>query len=189
MSDRDQTPEASRRRFMQRVAKGVGLFAFGGLVGKLASRTGGDANVWQIDPHKCIQCGNCATHCVLTPSAVKCFHDFNIPCGYCRICSGFLADDYAENNEGAENQMCPVGAIARRFVEEPYYEYTIDRDICIGCGKCVEGCKLYGNGSLYLQIDRTLCLDCNECAAARACEGKAISRIPSADQYVPKKRG
>ena len=38
--------------------------------------------------------------------------------------------------EAAENQACPTGAITRRFVETPYYEYTIDEELCNGCGKC-----------------------------------------------------
>jgi electron transport complex protein RnfB len=176
----------ARRGFLGKLLKGLGLLAAGGLVGRLFSRTRREGTVWQIDPHRCTQCGKCATECILTPSASKCFHDFSI-CGYCRICTGFLFADASEVNEGAENQLCPVGAITRKFVEEPYYEYTIDRDVCIGCARCVQGCESYGNGSLYLQIDRTLCVNCNECAAARACEGNAIMRIPASRQYIPKK--
>lgn len=176
----------SRRDFVQKVTKGVGVFIFGGLLGRLLPRSRGAGTVWQIDPRKCIQCGNCAVQCVRTPSAVKCAHDFGM-CGYCRICSGFFVPDAPLFDEGAENQLCPTGAIKRRFIEEPYFEYTFDKDLCIGCGQCVKGCASYGNGSLYLQIDRTLCLDCNECSISRVCEGKAIARIPALRQYIPKR--
>jgi len=240
----------SRRRFLRALAQGTGLFALGGLAGKLLAdrgekylcgyamrdgvpchfmydpRTGlpeqgipagtsvselpptyvcprcgsgrrslvpaSSVTVWQIDPRYCEQCGRCATACVLTPSAVKCVHDMRHPCGYCRICYGYVRPGYIENDEAAENQLCPTGAIQRRFIEEPFYEYTIDESKCIACGKCVNGCKLYGNGSLYLQIRRDLCLNCNDCAIARVCEGnrkhggKTIRRIPADLQYIRK---
>jgi electron transport complex protein RnfB len=176
----------ARRGFIKTIAGGVSLFAFGGLLGKLITRTGKEGTVWQIDPTKCTQCGNCSEHCVLTPSAVKCVHDFTM-CGYCRICTGFTVTDPPKLNEGAENQLCPTGAITRRFVEEPYYEYTIDENLCIGCGRCVKGCAAFGNGSLYLQINRDLCVNCNECSIEAVCEGHAIVRIPAEKQYLPKK--
>jgi len=190
MSTESDSPGIKRRDFLQRLAKGAALFCFGGLLGKLISSSRGKGTkgmVWQIDPEKCIQCGNCATHCVLTPSAVKCVHDFKM-CGYCRICTAFLVEDYPSLNEGAENQLCPVGAIARKFVEDPYYEYTIDEQRCIGCGRCVKGCTSYGNGSLYLQINREFCIDCNECSIAPVCEGNAITRIPAEQQYMHKRK-
>ena len=65
---------------------------------------------------------------------------------------------------GAENQLCPTAAIKRTYVEDPYYQYTIDEQLCIGCAKCVEGCNRFGNGSLFLQIRHDRCLNCNECA-------------------------
>lgn len=178
--------KTARRGFIRGLVNGIGLFAFGGLMGKLLTRVGGKGWVWQIDPTKCTQCGNCAKHCVLTPSAVKCTHDFAI-CGYCRICAGFFVIDASKFHEGAENQLCPVGAIRRRFVEDPYYEYVIDTALCIGCGRCVKGCASFGNGSLYLQIHRELCINCNECGIERFCEGKAITRIPAEQQYLLKK--
>ena len=39
---------------------------------------------------------------------------------------------------GAESQLCPTGAIQRKFIEDPYFQYTIDEELCIGCGKCVK---------------------------------------------------
>ena len=132
--------------------------------------------VWQIDPMTCVQCGNCATSCVLSPSAVKCVHSFD-QCGYCDLCSGFFVQNAHDLNTGAENQLCPSGAITRRFVEDPYFEYTIDENLCLGCGRCVESCAAYGNASLHLQVRHDLCVNCNECAIAHQCPARAFSRI------------
>ena len=141
--------------------------------------------VWQIDPEKCTRCGRCATHCVLAPSAVKCFHSYSI-CGYCDLCGGYLRPDAKGRNTGAENQLCPTAAIRRKFIEMPYYQYTIDEDLCIGCGKCVEGCSVFGNGSMYLQVKHNICVNCNECAIARACPSDAFKRVPVDDGYLLK---
>jgi len=185
MPNEKSNPHLDRRSFMEKTTKGIGFFLLGGAAGKLISNSTGEEMVWQIDPLKCIQCGNCATACVLTPSASKCVHEFAM-CGYCRVCTGFFPTDPPSLDEGAENQLCPAGAITRTFVEEPYYEYTIDKQLCIGCARCVKGCTAYGNGSLYMQIDRNLCVNCNQCAIALVCEGKAIHRIPAKEQYLPK---
>ena len=144
--------------------------------------------MWQIDPFKCTQCGQCATHCVLNPSAVKCVHSFAM-CGYCELCFGFFQTDPSALDTGAENQMCPTGAINRRFVEEPYYEYTIDEDLCMGCGKCVKGCNTFGNRALYLQVRHDRCLNCNECAVAVSCPANAFIRLPADRPYVLKEKG
>jgi len=141
--------------------------------------------VWQLDPEKCGKCGKCATNCVLSPSAVKCFHSYSM-CGYCNLCTGYFDPQPNDLNTGAENQLCPAGAIRRRFVEEPYYEYTIDQTLCIGCGKCVKGCQAFGNGSLFLQVRRDICINCNECAIARACPADAYVRIPASQGYILK---
>lgn len=182
----DSKKHLTRRDFVNRTCKGATFFLLGGVAGKVLSNSSAQEMVWQIDPSKCVQCGKCATHCVLTPSASRCVHSYPM-CGYCRICSGFFPTDVAVLDEGAENQICPTDAIKRKFVEEPYYEYSVDRELCIGCARCVKGCTAYGNGSLYMQIQRDLCVDCNECSIALVCEGKAISRIPADAQYVPKK--
>jgi electron transport complex protein RnfB len=181
----DSHPAQDRRTFLERAAKGLSLFTLGGLGGKLVSDALGEQMVWQVDPAKCLQCGRCATHCVLTPSASRAVHQYGM-CGYCRVCTGFFPTDPPALNEGAENQLCPVGAINRKFVEEPYFEYSITRDLCIGCARCVKGCTSYGNGSLFMQIQRDLCINCNQCAIALVCEGKAIHRIPASQQYQTK---
>ena len=179
---------SSRRDLLRGCLRGAALFGLGGLVGATASgRITPRSWVWQIDPWKCIWCGKCATTCVLTPSAVKCVRDMPI-CGYCEICTGYndavrLADD-----EAAENQICPTYAISRRLVPEnyPYYEYLVDEDQCIGCGKCAHGCTEFGNGSMYLQIKHDLCVDCNECAIAMACPAQAIVRVSVDRPYLLK---
>ena len=137
---------------------------------------------WQIDPNVCTQCGRCETHCVLPVSAVKCIHA-NKVCGYCDLCGGYYRTNVKELNTAAENMMCPTGAILRKFVEDPYFEYTIDEDLCNGCGKCVKGCSSFGNGSLYLQIKQDLCLNCNECQISTVCASGAITRVPYATAY------
>lgn len=132
--------------------------------------------VWQIDPSRCMQCGRCATDCVLGPSAVKCVHHYE-QCGYCDLCSGYFIQDAKSLDTGAENQLCPVGAIRRRFVEDPYFEYRIDEELCVGCGRCVQACAAFGNGSLVLQVRHALCVNCNDCAIARSCPADAFRRV------------
>ena len=144
--------------------------------------------VWQIDPYKCVACGNCATYCVLEESAVKCVQVYPI-CGYCKICFGFFEPEPYDINEGAENQLCPTGAIKRTYIEDPYYEYTIDESLCIGCGKCVKGCNTFGNGSFFLQVRHDRCLNCNECAIAAACPSGAFVRVPAERPYLLKEVG
>ena len=143
--------------------------------------------VWQLDPNRCVQCGRCATSCVLTPSAVKCVHAFEI-CGYCKLCFGFFQPGAVALTEAAENQRCPVGAIRRRFVEPPYFEYTIDEELCVGCGRCVKGCTTFGNGSLHLQVRHDRCARCNECAIGRDCPSRAFRRVPAAWPYLVKRK-
>ncbi|MHC4713177.1 MAG: 4Fe-4S binding protein [Planctomycetota bacterium] len=170
----------------RRLLKGGAAAAAAGSLGALSAARGGKkGTVWQLDPEKCIQCGQCATECVLTPSAVKCVHAFSM-CGYCELCFGYFLPAAGELNEAAENQTCPTGAIARRFIEEPYFEYTIDEKLCIGCGKCVKGCTTFGNGSLFLQVRHDRCLNCNECSIAVACPSDAFRRIPADRPYLLK---
>jgi electron transport complex protein RnfB len=105
-------------------------------------------------------------------------------CGYCKLCTGYFEAQPSALNEGAENQLCPTGALQRKWVEDQYYEYTVERDLCIACARCVKGCLVFGNGSLFLQIDHTLCVHCNECSIARACPSRAISRVKADKPYI-----
>ncbi|MEA1951782.1 MAG: 4Fe-4S binding protein [Planctomycetota bacterium] len=179
-------PAVNRREFVGdslRIAGVVGLTGLGGfLVGRKSEAA---ETVWQLDPAKCVACERCATNCVLDQSAVKCIHDF-VMCGYCELCTGYFEPETSELTTAAENQLCPTGAIKRKFIEEPYYEYHIDESLCIGCGKCVKGCSTFGNGSLYLQVDPHLCVNCNECAIAAACPSEAFSRVPASKPYIRK---
>jgi len=178
----NQDENINRRQFMRDGARAAALAGAGGLLGVLASRSTASEWVWQIDPAKCLRCGQCATACVLKQSAVKCVHAYAL-CGYCRLCTGYFNPEPNDLNTAAENQVCPTGAIKRTFVEDPYYQYVIDEPLCIGCAKCVEGCNRFGNGSLHLQIRHDRCLNCNECAISRVCPGDAFRRVPAAHPY------
>jgi electron transport complex protein RnfB len=187
MAQAEERAPLTRREFIKHGVRGAGALAGLAALGYTIRGQAGEQTVWQIDPYKCIQCGKCATSCVLTPSAVKCVHAFHL-CGYCDLCTGFFDPQPNALNTGAENQLCPTNAIVRRFVEEPFYEYTIDEELCVGCGKCVKGCASYGNGSLFLQIRHDRCVNCNDCAIARACPSRAISRVPATRPYILKER-
>ncbi len=185
-ADQNQPEEtASRRQFLRDGARVAAIAGVGGLVGLLASRSSANTYVWQIDPLKCVRCENCATKCVLEQSAVKCVHGFAL-CGYCQLCTGYFEPAPNALTTAAENCLCPTNAIQRTYVEDPYYEYTIDEKLCIGCAKCVEGCNRFGNGSLFLQVRHDRCLNCNECAIAKVCPGDAFRRVPANHPYLLK---
>lgn len=175
----------SRREFIQGGVRLSLALALGGIGGLAAARMTGEKWVWQIDPFLCTQCGRCATDCVLTPSAVKCVHAYDL-CGYCDLCGGYFKPGSNALHTGGENQLCPTSAISRKFIEEPYFEYIIDEELCMGCAKCVKGCTSFGNGSLHLQIMHNLCVNCNQCAIARVCPSNAISRVKVSDAYQVK---
>ena len=144
-----------RRRFLMDSLRVAGVVTLGTGMGFLAGSKGRATETrWQIDPDKCVGCGKCAINCVLDESAVKCVQCFDM-CGYCDICTGYLATQYQQVDTAAENQLCPTDAIVRTLIEEKagqrFYEYTIEVAQCIGCGVCVKGCALM-NGSLYLQV-------------------------------------
>jgi electron transport complex protein RnfB len=171
-----------RREFLQNSARITLALGVAGISGLALSKTTHEEWVWQIDPFTCTQCGRCADECVMTPSAVKCVHAYDL-CGYCDLCGGFFKPGVTDLNTGAENQLCPTSAITRSFVEEPFFQYTIDEKLCIGCGKCVKGCSSFGNGSLHLQIRHDRCLNCNQCSIARKCPSNAIKRVSTKEPY------
>ncbi len=179
----DASKKTTRREFLSAAVRASGLVAASGVLGSLVSRGAAQEYVWQIDPDKCTQCGECATACVLNPSAVKCVHEY-AKCGYCELCFGYFIDQREDDTEAAENQRCPTNAIHRSFVEDPYYQYVIDESKCIGCGICVKGCRMYGNSALILQIRHDRCLNCNECAIAAVCPSNAIVRVPADKPYM-----
>ncbi|SHK02375.1 electron transport complex protein RnfB [Tangfeifania diversioriginum] len=177
-----ESKSKNRREFIQSGARLTLALALGSVSGLALSKVVKDDYVWQIDPFECTQCGRCATDCVMTPSAVKCVHAYDL-CGYCDLCGGYFKPDANQLSTAAENQLCPTAAIERKFIEEPYFEYIINEDLCIGCAKCVEGCTSFGNGSLHLQIIHDICLNCNECSIARVCPSDAIKRVPASEAY------
>lgn len=177
-----ESKSKNRREFIQSGVRLSLALALGSVSGLALSKVVKDDYVWQIDPFECTQCGRCATECVMSPSAVKCVHAYDL-CGYCDLCGGYFKPDANQLSTAAENQLCPTAAIERKFIEEPYFEYIINEDLCIGCAKCVEGCTAFGNGSLHLQIIHEICLNCNECSIARMCPSNAIKRVPAGQAY------
>jgi len=188
MEDSGNRELITRRKILQNGMRIVTGLALGGFTAVLIKkRAVADNTAWQLDPYICLQCGNCATECVLPHSAVKCVHAYAV-CGYCKLCSGYFRPNSQVLDTSAEYQQCPVNAIKRTFVENPYFEYVIDESLCIGCGKCVAGCSAFGNGSLFLQVRHDRCLNCNSCAIARSCPSNAYKRVPASDPYILKGR-
>lgn len=186
----DDFSTSDRRQFLTSSLRVAGALTAAATGGFLAGRRGSASETrWQIDPNKCIACSRCASACVLDESAVKAVQCFDM-CGYCDICTGYFDPTYLRIDTAAENQMCPTNAVIRTFVEEKagqrFYEYTIDSQLCIGCGKCVKGCALM-NGSLYLQIMHDRCVNCNECAIGVSCPTQAISRVSAERPYRAKR--
>ena len=179
----EEKHKITRREFIRKGMQLSILIGIGSIAGGLLSRTISEKTVWQLDTKKCTQCGRCATSCIKIPSAVKCFHAFDM-CGYCDLCGGYFKPGTKDLTTAAENQLCPTSALKRKFIEEPFFEYEIDKDLCIGCGKCVKGCGSFGNGSLQLQVDQSLCDNCNECSIARDCPSNAYSRVLSSEAYL-----
>ncbi|GHV66925.1 hypothetical protein FACS1894199_11360 [Bacteroidia bacterium] len=177
----------TRRNFLRMSGSIVAGGAIASLSGVLMknSLAGETDYFWQIDPTKCTYCGRCETNCVLSISAVKCVHTHKV-CGYCDLCGGYYRTNVKDLNTAAENMRCPTGAIKRVYVEDPYFEYTIDESLCIGCGKCAKGCNSFGNGSLYMQVKQDLCKNCNECKISKVCPSNAIQRVPYAKAYILK---
>ena len=185
MSDANGPGSMSRREFLR---LGLGILSglgFTGISGYALSRSVRSDMVWQIDPDVCVQCGNCRIMCVLSPSAVKAVHAYDV-CGYCDLCSGYLRQGARKLDTSAESRLCPTGAIRRTFIEDPYYEYVVQEERCIACGKCVKGCTAFGNGSLFLQIRHDRCVNCNSCSIARNCPSRAIRRIAAGRPYLLK---
>lgn len=185
MSDKKEPKSIERRRFLRSGMQMALAVSLGGVAGVSFLKSTSKDMVWQLDPFKCVQCGRCADECVMTPSAVKCVHAFDL-CGYCDLCGGYLKPDPNARSTAAENQLCPTAAIQRKFIEDPYFEYVIDEDLCIGCAKCVAGCTSFGNGSLHLQVRHDLCKNCNDCSIARVCPADAFQRVPADIPYLIK---
>lgn len=191
MSNPPEEHRRSRRGFLIEGVRTIGAVALGTAAGYAAGRKGQvPAMVWQIDPDVCMACGNCATYCVLDPSAVKAVQFYPL-CAMCDLCTGYFDLAHTELDTAAENQLCPTGAVLRTFVTEqagvPRFEYHVDELRCIGCGKCVKGCAMM-NGSLYLQVQHDRCVHCNQCSIALACPTQAFRRVPAESPYLLKRK-
>lgn len=176
----------NRRKFLNASARNALVFTAGVATTITVQQTTTRETVWQIDPDVCVQCESCRDNCVLSPSAVKCVQSYPL-CGYCELCFGYFRPDAKNLTSAAENQLCPTGAIERVFVEDPYWEYNIIEELCVGCAKCVRACEVFGNASFYLQVRHDVCVNCNECSIARACPVDAFKRVPASSPYLLRK--
>ena len=119
-------------------------------------------------------------------SAVRAVNDFH-RCGRCCICPAYFDVRSQVGPDGLPTKkLCPRDAITRTPIGEvdPYdplnnfYEYTIDDELCNGCGRCVMECKdPAGLGSIRLEVRHDLCLRCNQCTIAQACPDDAYCRV------------
>jgi electron transport complex protein RnfB len=181
-----KTPDkTSRFEFIRQGIARMAALALGFLGGFAAFGARRRNTVWQLDPMKCVQCEHCSTACVVQPSAVKCVQSYPI-CGYCRLCFGYFEPNAPDLTAAAENQLCPTDAIERVFIEDPYWEYNILEDKCIGCAKCVKPCEQFGNASFYLQVRHDICVNCNNCSIAMQCPADAFERVPADQPYILK---
>lgn len=135
---------------------------------------------WEILNAKCVGCGGCAVECVLPTSAAKAQMNDSI-CDHLDACPAFYKKVKGNFSRGRENQICPVDAIIRTDIGDGKFSYSIDKEKCIGCGKCTKACQRKGEGALQLVIDKELCLDCNECNIATTCPKDAVIRLDNKD--------
>lgn len=128
---------------------------------------------YQIDPEKCVACGNCAHNCVRQDiPAIQAINDQE-KCGFCERCVAYFVEP-ENGSETGENLVCPYKALTRTRVDEFKYRYTVDHSKCRGCGRCVKLCKKKGQSSLKLFVNENLCLHCKTCSAKAACPHSAF---------------
>lgn len=188
--------DTSRRQFLQRTGQAACAAALGGTAVVLGRRAcSGDA--WVIAPSKCVNirlgvtgpdkvCEVCATSCVLPLSAVRAVNE-HLLCGRCCICPAYFDVRSSMGPDGLPTKkVCPRDAIKRAVIgdvdpDDPlnnFYEYTIDEELCNGCGRCVMECKdPAGLGSIRLEVRYDRCLHCNECTIATHCPDDAYVRV------------
>ena len=85
----DEDKKIKRRDFINTgirlgIGAGLGAIAIG-----LTTRSVSGETIWQLDPSKCVQCGNCANILCIADISGKCVHVTDM-CGYCDLCSGYL---------------------------------------------------------------------------------------------------
>jgi len=93
--------------------------------------------------------------------------------------------DYQRLKKACEGVDIVIHAAALKRLD--ILEYNVEESLCNGCGKCVKGCTVFGNGSLFLQVRHDRCLNCNECSIAAACPSQAYKRVPANEPYLLKK--
>lgn len=130
---------------------------------------------WAIINSDCIGCGGCATECVIPSSAAKAEID-QLSCIGLKDCPAFYKTTKGDFSRGRENQNCPTGALSRTEVGDGKYKYTVNKEKCIGCGRCTRACQRKGDGALTLVIDPDYCLECNECSIVAECPKDAVVR-------------
>jgi Na+-translocating ferredoxin:NAD+ oxidoreductase subunit B len=186
----------TRRDVLGHAVRGAALIGLSGAATYLGVKASAEG-AWQLDVGKCVNsrlgalgvdvCDRCATTCVLPLSAVRAVNDHE-KCGRCYICPAYFEISSAVDEHGLPSQkLCPRDAIKRTPIGEidpadpanNFYEYTIDEQLCNGCGKCVMGCKEpAGLSSIRLEVRHNLCVACNRCSIAVACPDKAYERTP-----------
>lgn len=70
--------------------------------------------------------------------------------------------------------LCPLGALYSVFNKYSVFRLEVDKDKCIGCGKCERVCGM--NVEVTKNINSPECIRCGKCSAA--CPTGAIRRCP-----------
>ena len=143
----------------------VMIIRFGGITN--------DDGKWGINNEDCVGCGGCATTCVLPKSAVIAVMNDEI-CAHRADCPAFFKG--GKIREDREYDNCPTGALIRTDNGDGTFNYSIDEDKCIGCGKCTKLCQRKGEGALTLVIDGDKCVDCDLCQISVQCPTDAVNR-------------
>jgi Pyruvate/2-oxoacid:ferredoxin oxidoreductase delta subunit len=86
-------------------------------------------------------------------------------CNCCACCCGAM---------GAQRRGTPMLASSG-------YVSTVDEDLCIGCGDCIDYCQFFAlsvnNG--YASIDQSLCMGCGVCASHCSQDALTLIKDPS----------
>jgi len=195
--------DQSRRDLLSKAVRGTALLGMGGAAFYLVQKAEGQI-VWQVDASRCVNsrlgnsgadaCNLCTSECVVSLSAVRAVNDFS-QCGRCYICPAYFNIDSAVDEYGLPSEkLCPRDAITREPIgwvdpDDPannYYEYTIDENLCDGCGLCVMNCKEpLGLGSITLKVRHDRCVDCNRCAISAECPEDAVVQLRVKEALEP----